>query len=103
MEKELNLVEILKDCPRGTKLYSTMYGEVEFEHIQTDYNTDYHYNTDYPIVFKYKDKYDYDCIDSTTIDGKPVSFANGECTLFPSKDQRDWSKFSIEPENVKIN
>ena len=23
--------------------------------------------------------------------------ANGECTLFPSKDQRDWSKFNIEP------
>lgn len=28
--KKLNLVEILKDCPKGTKLYSTIYGEVEF-------------------------------------------------------------------------
>lgn len=85
MNETINLVDILKDCPKGTKLYSVIYGEVEFEHIQTDYNTDYHYNTDYPIVFKYKDEDDYDCIDSTTIDGKQVCFANGECTLFPIK------------------
>ena len=33
MNENLNLVEILKDCPKGTKLYSTVYGEVEFEEI----------------------------------------------------------------------
>lgn len=96
MEKELNLVEILKDCPRGTKLYSTIYGEVAFEgiHIDTDYKTDY------PITFKYKDEDGYDSIETTTIDGKQVCFTNGECTLFPSKDQRDWSKFKVEPEMI---
>jgi hypothetical protein len=96
MNKNLNLVDILKDCPRGTKLYSTVYGEVEFEgiHIDTDYKTDY------PITFKYKDEDGYDSIETTTIDGKQVCFANGECTLFPAKDQRDWSKFKIEPELV---
>ena len=30
MNENLNLVEILKDCPKGTKLYSTTYGDVEF-------------------------------------------------------------------------
>ena len=30
MNENLNLAEILKDCPKGTKLYSTVYGEVEF-------------------------------------------------------------------------
>ena len=34
---------------------------------------------------------------SATIDGKFTAFPDGECTLFPSKDQRDWSKFNIEP------
>ena len=33
MNENLNLVEILKDCPEGTKLYSTVFGEVEFESI----------------------------------------------------------------------
>lgn len=94
MEKELNLVEILKDCPKGTKLYSTIYGEVEFERIQTEYNTDY------PIIFKYKDKDGDITIDSVTIDGKFAPYAIGECTLFPAKDQRDWSKFSVEPELI---
>lgn len=31
MNENLNLVETLKDCPRGTKLYSTVFGEVEFD------------------------------------------------------------------------
>ena len=34
MNENLNLVEILKDCPKGTKLYSTVYGEVEFYGIE---------------------------------------------------------------------
>lgn len=28
MNENLNLVKILKDCPKGTKLYSPMYGDV---------------------------------------------------------------------------
>ena len=47
MNENLNLVDILKDCPQGTKLYSTIYGEVELEEIITDCN--------YPIRFTYKD------------------------------------------------
>lgn len=92
MNKELNLVEILKDCPQGTKLYSIMHGEVEFEQIK--------YNADYPIVFKYKGKDGIYYEDTTTIDGKFNLTSTGECTLFPSKDQRDWSKFKVEPELV---
>ena len=36
MNKNLNLVDILKDCPKGYKLYSTIHGEVKFE-IDFDY------------------------------------------------------------------
>lgn len=81
-KKELNLVEILKDCPKGTKLYSTIYGEVEFEKID-------HQNKDnYPIYF-----YTYGTLKSVTNDGLHLIEHDGECTLYPSKDNRDWSTF----------
>lgn len=83
--KELNLVEILKNCPKGTKLYSTIYGEVEFENI------DHQEKENYPIYF-------YKCgvLQSVTNDGLHLIEHDGECTLFPSKDNRDWSTFKVE-------
>ena len=87
MNENLNLVEILKDCPKGTKFYSSIYGEVEVAILDDD---------KYPVrVF---------CPTVTqgiiiplchlSKDGKYNNQFNGECTLFPSKDQRDWSKFT---------
>lgn len=93
--KNLNLVEILKDCPRGTKLYSTIHGEVEFEKIIND--------DTFPIKFSFKvngKNSDLIYAASVSIDGKYATKYNGECILFPSKDQRDWSKFKVEPEMV---
>lgn len=46
MNENLNLVEILKDCPKGTKLYSSVFGEVELDHIDT--------NANYPIIIRLK-------------------------------------------------
>ncbi len=83
MNKNLNLVEILKDCPRGTKLYYTVYGEVEFDHVAI--------SSKYPIVLKLKGGEIYE---SLTSEGKYDIEYDGECLLFPSKDQRDWSKFN---------
>lgn len=82
MNENLNLVEILKDCPKGTKFYSTIFGEVEFYKIRKESN--------YPIV----------CVTTggsnccITADGRYYEDWDGECTLFPSKGQRDWSKFT---------
>lgn len=92
MNKNLNLVDILKDCPRGTKLYSTIHGEVEFEKIITD--------SIYSIVFTHRDIVGERYIDYVTEDGRHRIRYCGECTLFPSKDQRDWSKFKVEIEMV---
>lgn len=89
MNDNLNLVEILKDCPRGTKLYSTVFGEVKFMGINE--------NAPYPIIVKVNDEN----FDSFTADGKILLRSDGECTLFPSKDQRDWSKF--KPKNPKFD
>jgi hypothetical protein len=91
MNKNLNLVDILKDCPKGTKLYSTIHGEVEFVEIRNNRITNH------PIIYKYKDNDGNYYMNSTTIDGKFDISSNGECILFPAKDQRDWSKFNIEP------
>lgn len=30
MNKNIDLIKILKDCPKGTKFYSILYGQVEF-------------------------------------------------------------------------
>ena len=94
MNKNINLVDILKECPRGYKIYSTIYGEVEFVEIINNCITKD------PIIYKYKDYDGNYYVGSTTIDGKFTAFPDGECTLFPSKYQRDWSKFKVEPEMV---
>lgn len=82
MNENIDLTKILKDCPKGTKLYSTIFGEVEFQRIGI--------NNEYSIVVKLK----IGTFEGFTSDGKLFSNYNGECVLFPSKDQRDWSKFT---------
>lgn len=84
MNENLNLAKILKDCPKGTKLYSTIYGDVELVRVYIDDDT-------YPIEIKIGEGSDMICY--TTNDGRLLDEFPGECTLFPSKDQRDWSKF----------
>lgn len=91
MNENLNLVEILKNCPKGTNLYSTTYGDVEL--IRVNQNDDVYY----PIEIKLSD----DSINSVTTDGRLCEYYNGECTLFPSKEQRDWSKF--KPKKPKFD
>ena len=82
MNEKVDLTKILKDCPKGTKLYSTVCGEVEFDKIKED--------EDFPIVCVTTcGSYSY-----VTADGRYCLDFDGECTLFPSKDQRDWSKFT---------
>lgn len=83
MNEKLNLVEILKDCPKGTRLYSVIHGNVFFSKIDK--------NQICPVVVKW---------DGTTVvftpDGKLFPEHRGECNLFPSKEQRDWSKFKVK-------
>ena len=82
MNNNIDLTRVLKDCPKGTKLYSTIFGEVEFQKIEEESN--------YPIV----------CVAiagnncDVTADGRYYDVFGGECILFPSKEQRDWSKFT---------
>ena len=81
MNENIDLTKILKDCPEGTKLYSTIFGEVEFKHI---------HNFNRTIEFKINTGRSFD----VSYEGKFFRNYDGECTLFPSKDQKDWSKFT---------
>lgn len=92
MNENLNLVEILKDCPEGTKLYSTTYGDVELVKVYLKDNA-------YPIEIKIGESSD--MIGYVTNDGRLWRDFPGECTLFPSKNQRDWSKF--KPKKPKFD
>ena len=81
MNENIDLTKILKDCPKGTKFYSAVHGDIEFISL-LDLNK---------ILFAYKDgRHYYDLVIRS--DGK--LFYNGECIIFPSKEQRDWSKFT---------
>ena len=79
----MNIAEILKYCPKGTKLYSLVDGEVTLKRIE-DY-------VQYPIEVITNDHKN----NLYTKDGLFYHNSLGECVLFPSKDQRDWNKFRI--------
>lgn len=82
----MNIAEILKDAPRGIKLYSPVYGEVTFSRIDNDV---------YSIVVNDENNN----VTSFTADGRFYpGYPNAECLLFPSKDNRDWSTFKVEPQ-----
>ena len=99
MNENIDLTKILKDCPKGTKLYSLVHGEVEFERIETDFRCQY-------VIIELKDH----LLERITFDGKIYNYDGGECILFPSKDQRDWSKFTatwykkekFDPKTLKV-
>lgn len=80
----MNIAEILKHCPKGTKLYSLIHGEVTLDKVN-DANT-------YPIRVITSVKYN-EYFDSEGLYDQ--RYFDGECILFPSKEQRDWSKFRI--------
>lgn len=88
MNENLDLCKILKDCPKGTQLYCPFLGYVEFLAIKGS-------------IIQVKYKYD---MRIHTFFSNGTYTIDGECMLFPSKDQRDWSKFKrlrFDPKDFK--
>lgn len=89
----INVAEKLKDCPKGTKLYSPICGEVELVRIDMGRHK-------FPIIVRVSDNKALYSNETFTAEGKCFNLEQGECLLFPSKDNRDWNKFDyrIKPE-----
>lgn len=86
MNENIDLTKILDGCPIRTAFYNTVYGECTLLMV-----SDHRY---YPIVLKTYREYDKRYAEvRLTRDGRTEYSYNGECTLFPSKEQRDWSRF----------
>ena len=82
MENKINIAEILKDCSKGTKLYSPIYGEIELLKVNSNYT--------YPIIITIG----IDCTGTFSSDGRLYEqYHSAECILFPSREMRDWTKF----------
>ena len=78
----MNIAEILKHCPKDTKLYSLVHGEVTLEEVKSVGK--------YPIKIALNNKL------STYYSKDGLFFLGaGDCILFPSKEQRDWNKFRL--------
>ena len=87
MNENIDLTKILEGCPKGTELYSTIYGKVRFEGISN--------YAESPIEIKVLNKFTNPSVISAYItkDGRCTTTYDGDCTLFPAKDQRNWAKF----------
>lgn len=83
MNENINLCEILKGH-EGETFYSPCYGFVYFKEIRSEYP--------FPICCINK----YDSNINFTKYGKISVNENTECVIFPSKDQRDWNKWTEE-------
>ena len=90
MNENVNLSKILRDCLKGTKLYSPLFGVVKFEEISEDWN--------FVCVRKGKDIWTF-TYDARFLFGISNS-KSAEIMLFPSKEQRDWSKFNV-PDKIE--
>ena len=80
--KELNLCEILKNCPEGTELWSDNYGLVKFVNVSTEWDTPIRVELINGFIARY------------TEEGWCDKRFPANCLLWPSKDFRDWSKFT---------
>jgi hypothetical protein len=81
----MNIAEILKNSPVGTKLYSPIFGDVTFKGI----------NSLYIEVLDLRN-----IVREFYHDGR--FYMNGECMLFPSRENRDWSKFDVKTISLKF-
>ena len=83
MNEDLNLLEILKDAPKGTRLYSTIWGYVELIEVLS-----------HTVICKDNGGVDWNFRNNGNLLASNTEY--GECVLFPSKEQRDWSKFKLD-------
>ena len=93
METKINIAEILKDKPQGTKLYSSACGKCKLEEVD---------DKSFKISF-YNSKFGFMNGGEGYLDKNGKLYDDGECVVFPSKEMRDWSKFSWKKGDVLVS
>lgn len=93
METEINIVEILKDKPQGTKLYSSACGKCKLEEVD---------DKSFKISF-YNSKFGFMNGGEGHLDKNGKLYDDGECVVFPSKEMRDWRKFDWKKGDVLVS
>ena len=88
MEEKINIAEILKGKSNGIRLYSPIFGECTFCCVREDTND--------ICVKKHNGVKEF-------FDSKGLYYNTGEVMLFPSKEMRDWGKFSWKKGDLLIN
>ena len=90
MEEKINIAEILKDKPKGTKLYSPIFGNLRYEDLVPDlgeFTVVTSDNTSAKHSFRSDGRYNRH--------GEPLM-------LLPSKEMRDWRKFAWKKGDVLV-
>ena len=89
METKLNIIEILKDKPKNTKLYSPLFGNVYLAYIDIDNDT---------IEVRHHGR-----IAKFYGRGTFYGYPESELLLFPSKEMRDWEKFAWKKGDILVS
>lgn len=93
MEEKINVAEILKNKPQGTKLYSSACGKCKLEEVD---------DKSFKISF-YNSKFGFMNGGEGYLDKNGKLYDDGECVVFPSKEMRDWRKFAWKKGDVLVN
>nr|DAG99624.1 MAG TPA: hypothetical protein [Crassvirales sp.] len=87
METKIDIVAILKDKPKNTKLYSSIFGDVYFLGVEDNIIKVIHRGK---LVIFFGD-------------GRYYNYPESEPLLFPSKEMHDWSKFAWKKGDVLVS
>lgn len=80
MNNNINIAELLKDCPKGMELYSPIFGKVYLDKVRP-----------HLAIVVITDKGQGDFKEEFLYDGRYGM--NGECMLYPSKSKTTWEGF----------
>ena len=92
MKDNINIADILRNKPKGTRIYSPIFGEGVFQRVTSDNNI---------VVSKLG--INYYCY---YFESNGHYFKNGdkgECLLFPSKSVQDWTKLTWKKGDVLVS
>lgn len=87
MKEKINIAEILRDKPINTKLYSPLFGDVYFSHVQDSIINVKHHAGESKFLNS----------------GRYYNYVESEPLLFPSKEMRDWSKFAWKKGDILVS